>query len=309
MAGFTAAAGSVRYIERQTGHVFEIGPQGENPARLTNTTIPKIFDAIWSPDTSRALLRYTENESLRTVSATFQASTTRISPLPLTASAAFAPSPLTKLAFFVSDTSGGRVRTAESDGSRPTDILTTPFPDFLISWPDKNTLSLSSRPSGTTDGFLYSYTLDTKRLSKVAGSIPGLEVLWSPDMRRIVFSSYDTQSRLPRLSVMDIKTRAIQDLETTAMASKCAFSVRNTNTLYCGLTTNPPAGLYPDEWLQGALVMNDDLWKIDLTTLEKTKLGADRVFDVIRPRVSPDERFLYFVDKKNNSLWSYKLKD
>ncbi|MDP3762955.1 MAG: hypothetical protein Q8Q97_02690, partial [bacterium] len=58
VAGVAFAKNKIRYIDRETGHVFEIDPDGQNKTRISNTTIPGIFEVIWSPDGTRAILKY-----------------------------------------------------------------------------------------------------------------------------------------------------------------------------------------------------------------------------------------------------------
>ena len=308
IAGFGVASGTVRYIERQTGHVYDIGPQGENKNRVSNTTIPKIFDARWSQDTSRALLRYIENESVRAVSVDFSASSTRAVPLSSSLlSSAFSPALPQKILYFIPADDGGRAITADPDNSKQTEILAAPFPDFLVAWPDKNTLSFATRPSGNVPGFLFTYDIPTKRFLKLLGDIPGFEVLWSPSGKRLLYSRFDARTQIPALASYDLKTKITDDLGASTLASKCAFSANNETIIYCGADPLPRTGLYPDDWLQGAASFNDRLWQFNLTTLEKTSLPATRTPDVLNPQTSPDGKFLYFIDKKNNSLWSYKI--
>ena len=221
----------------------------------------------------------------------------------------YAPALPQKILYFLPTDTGGRAITADPDNSKQAEVLATPFPDFLVAWPDKNTLSFATRPSGSIPGFLFTYDIPTKRFLKLLGNIPGFEVLWSPSGKRLLYSSYDARTQIPILTAYDLKTKVSEHLGASTFASKCAFSASDETVIYCGADPLPRAGLYPDDWLQGAVSFNDKLWKIDLTTLEKSVLPAPRTPDVLNPQTSPDGKFLYFIDKKNNSLWSYKLTD
>lgn len=301
---------SVRYIERRTGHIYESGPQGETKIRISNTTIPKIFYALWSPDASHVLFRYTDNESVRAASAALATSSARITPFPSSLfSAAFSPSIPAKILYALPSDTGGRIMTADPDNSQSSETLSTLFPEFLVSWPVKNKLSLSTRPSGTAPGFLYHYDLQKKQSVKILGDIPGLQILWSPSGNRLLYSAEDAETRLPQLSVYDLAAKITGDLGIRTLASKCAFGAGDETVIYCGVDPQPRPALYPDDWLSGALSFSDQLWKINTATLEKTLLNipSERFIDAIHLRVSPDDRFLYFIDKKDNSLWSYKL--
>ncbi len=309
VAGFTVASGSVRYIELQTGHVVDIGPRGGTSVRISNTTLPRIFDVTWSADASRAVLRYTDSDVVRTVSATFGASSTQAAPLaPSLLASVFSPFKPFKLLLFAQNGTGGRLLTADADGSKQTEALSLPSPHFQPSWIDKNTVALVTKPSGMAPGFLFTYDLTTKRLTKILGDIPGLETAWSSDAKQFVYSAYDAATQLPHLWLFDMKTRKPQDLGVATLASKCVFGEHDGSALFCGIDPRLPAGLYPDDWLQGVVSPADELWKLNLVSFAKTKLPVDRSLDIKNLRAAPDDSFLYFMDKKNNSLWSYSLK-
>ena len=53
----------VRYQERSTGNVYEIGAAGEGEKRLTNTTIPKVYEALWSKSGMALISRYVREGS------------------------------------------------------------------------------------------------------------------------------------------------------------------------------------------------------------------------------------------------------
>lgn len=310
IVGYAVASSGVRYIERGTGHVVDVSPRGDIRNRISNTTISKIFSVAWSSDASRALLSYIESESVRVVSATFSASSTNTSLMPSSVlSAVFSPfTPLNILYLLPSDT-GARAVIANPDNSKPSETVTTPFPEFLVAWPDKNTLSFTTRPSGNVPGFLFTYDLAAHQLSKLLGDVMGLEVLWSKSGKRLLYSYYNSQNQLPRLFALELKTKTVLDLGVTTLASKCVFSSNDETVIYCGMEAQSRPALYPDDWLQGALSFTDKLWKINLTTLEKNLLATNQTFDASQLRTSNDDRFLYFVNKKNNSLWSYKIAD
>ena len=72
---FNEETKKLQYFEKSTGHVYEISPDGTDKKQLTITTIPKIFKASWSNDTTKAILRYfdTENENIEEQIQTFLA--------------------------------------------------------------------------------------------------------------------------------------------------------------------------------------------------------------------------------------------
>lgn len=300
----------VRFIEKRTGHVFDIGPQGEDRIRISNTTIPKIFEVNWSQDASKAILKYFEGENLRIVSAVFEATSTIGTILPTNIlSSTYAPH-RERILYLLLARSGARTISADPDNTSQNEILFSPFQEFEIAWPERNTLSYLSRPSGIAPGFLFVYNLQAGVFNKVLGDILGLEVRWSKDGKKILYSGYNRSTRIPQLFLYDARSKISKNLQINTFAPKCIFSEKSVDIIYCAIDANLSPALYPDEWLQGVISTTDSLWEINLESREKNLLDAEgKFFDIDQIDISDDDEFLYFIDKKNGSLWSLKLGD
>ena len=48
----------VRYVSRENGNIFEVDPLSGVTTQLTNTTIPRIYEALWANSGNSVLLRY-----------------------------------------------------------------------------------------------------------------------------------------------------------------------------------------------------------------------------------------------------------
>ncbi|MEK7567059.1 MAG: hypothetical protein AAB527_02925 [Patescibacteria group bacterium] len=304
---FSATKNGARYLLKQDGHVLEIGPKGGEQVRISNTTIPKIFEVAWSRDASKTILKYIEGANARVISAEFIATSTKAVVLPQNIiSAVFAPD-RDRIAYLIPTSSGARLITANTDNTKQTEITNLPFKDFDLFWPEKNSVYFSSRPSGSAGGFLFKYDLLKESLDKVLGDILGLQVKFSADGQKFAYSAYDSISK-PRLYIYDFKTAKTADLQTATLADKCAFAKSAKNIIYCGIDQGMTPALYPDAWLKGEISSNDSLWQINLETGEK-KMLTEQKFDIKQISPSDNDVFLYFIDKNNGSLWSLKLTD
>ena len=314
VAGFTIVeddkrGSMVRWIERQTGHVFESDSQGKNIERISNTTIPKIFDVVWSMSGKRAVLKYFEGENVRTISAEFAATSTKGLILPSNIlDIAYAPH-RERLLYALPAGAGTRLISADPDNTKQSEVLTTPFQEWLINWPTANIIAFLSRPSGEANGFLFSYDLTQASFSKILGDVPGLETLWSPDGKQILYSAYSSSERLPKLFIYNSAKKEGRDLGLKTLVSKCVFSQTSKEIIYCGIDANMPAGLYPDDRLKGKISAFDTLWKINLENGEKNIVGEEVFPDLGQVRISRDDKFLYFTNYVDSSLWSLKLTD
>lgn len=305
---FTTTENGVRYLLKQDGHIMEIGPTGGAQTRISNTTIPKIFDAVWSRDASKTILKYIEGANTRTISAEFIATSTKAVVLPQSIiSAVFAPD-RDRIVYLIPTSSGSRIITANPDNTKQTEIVNLPFKDFDISWPEKNSIYFLSRPSGLSTGFLFRYDLARESLDKILGDIAGLQVKFSEDGQKLVYSAYNIPDSKPRVFIYDLKTAKTSDLQNTGLAEKCAFAKTAKNIIYCAISQNPVPAVYPDAWLRGEASFNDSLWQINFETGEK-KLLSDQNFDIKQIKASSDDKFLYFTDKNNGSLWGLEIKN
>jgi hypothetical protein len=300
--------GRVRYLEKATGHLYEIGGDGEERVRISNTTIPKISDAFWSADADKAILSIFNDENIKYFSAVFTGTSTQGVFLPPEINlGGYAPR---KDQFLYGAAINGRYSliTADPKNTKQTKIYSTPFGDFSISWPAENTISLLTRPSGTTEGYLYKINPQTGIFSKIIGGLRGLEALWSPDGEKILISQILPANGEIISSLISAQGKEI-GLGPKTMASKCAWAAATTTTsvIYCGVPVYFPAGVYPDDWFKGKISFNDRLFKINTAFPEAGEILTEQTFDIEKIVVDPKGRYLYFTDKKDETLWGLKL--
>ena len=149
-------------------------------------------------------------------------------------------------------------------------------------------------------------------MTRLLGDRAGLTALANPTLSRVVFS--ESTERSLSLKQLTTKNGAVTDLPLATLArDKCIWD-RSDTLLLCAVPSDLPPALYPDAWYQGAAVLSDDLWLADtlsgavilVALLEET---AGIAIDVIDPFLSSDERYLFFRNKNDSTLWSLKLTD
>lgn len=309
----------VRYEERATGNVFEIEADGEGEKRLTNTTIPKVYEALWNKAGTALVARY-----VRDGSETIESFSARIVPeesgkegelqgvfLPRGISDA-AVSPDGANLFYLQEESGGAVgiRSDFSGGGR-IKLWTSPVKEWLIAWPSANKIALLSRPSVFASGMLISLDPVGGKTALLLRNVPGLTALVNPVTPEILYSA-STESAIS-LSLFNAATGRRNDVRITTFPEKCSWN-KNGDRLYCGVPKVIGPGSYPDVWYQGVVSFEDEVWSL------ATASGAtERILDVsskrgspidlVDPQVSPDEKFLIFTDKESGTLWSLQMKE
>lgn len=303
-AGFKPVEDGILYIEKDTGHVYKSDVGGTNKQRISNTTIPKIFNVIWSADGSKAIIEYVEGQTIKAVSADFRGGATEGVLLPAESFAyAYSPS-RDRIFYLVSADSKILGVAANPDNSSQTRVFSADYADFAISWPTDGFFSLLTSPSGNVGGNLYKYNLSAGRFEKIFQNTLGLEALWSPDGGRALVSSFDAENNRPRLFAYDSAAKQTMYLAFKTMAGKCAWSNTRANIAYCAVPRVVPEAVYPDEWFSGEVVLRDDIWEVDVETNKAELLFVSDQFDVLKIKAAPDDSALYFIDKNDGSLWS-----
>jgi hypothetical protein len=191
-------------------------------------------------------------------------------------------------------------------------IFESPFGEWTSQWKNDSKIELSTKPSHLADGYSYELDADTQRYFKSLAQKPGLVTNVSPDNSRVLFM--ETNDTTIQLSLFERDTKRTRPLSIQTFPEKCTW-LANSIDLYCGVPGNLSYGnQYPDVWYQGIETHVDALWKIDAVTLEETLVSDmpreyQENIDIETINVDEKGEYLYFIDKSEEFLWSYRLID
>lgn len=307
VSGFIPVATGIRFIEKSTGHIFDSSPDGQTQTKISNTTIPQTIDAVWASNGARAIIRYREKEEIKIASSEFIDLKTNGSMLPAGV-LSFTYSPERSRIFYTTENKNEIVGiAANTNNTSQSQIVRLPNADFIAEWYSPREISFFTPPSAFAPGFLYRYNIDIGSLEKLLGNIPGLDIVWSKNKTKILFSRTNIETGKSNLFVLNIKTSAVQDLGTEGFAQKCAW--QDETVIYCAIPTTIPKSSYPDEWLKGAVSFNDRIWWIDTNTSQKTIVKTLPAMDISSLLIDSKASYLYFKNKKDGTLWSLHLSD
>ncbi len=322
VSGAAAASTTVRYIEKSTGHIYEINPDGQNRQRLSNTTILKTFESFWSPRANKVIIRYFEEAStvqnsslsIKTFSAALSTTTQKIATTtPIQGT--FLPSSITAVTvsldedriFYLVPTEEKTMGiTANFENKNQKNIFNSSFGEFNINWPKSDTITLLTKPSAFSEGFFYSLNPQTGKFGKIIGEIKGLTALLSSDGARVIYSESGNSSL--ETKIFNVKENKSSDFDLKTLPEKCVWSKLNKNIVFCAVSNKIPSGDYPDDWYQGLISFKDSIWQKDFSTGKTNILIEQTDTDAINPFLNKDESYLIFTNKENNTLWSLKLK-
>lgn len=299
-----------RFVERESGHVFEARADGtEEPRRISNTTLPGIHRALWlDPDTF--VLQYLGG---RNAIETFRARVTGDGSIQGTFLdpniAEIAASTDGELLYLTDDDTEARMVRTDQSGENPQTVLRSPLTEWLVEWPEAGTVTLLTKPSFDAPGFFYIVDAETGARTAALRDMTALAARADTRADTILYSERAGEG--VRTGIYDRSTNETRDFALTTFPEKCVWSAVQTRALYCAAPQQSLRGEYPDSWYQGIVSFADDIWHVDLETGNLDLLFASSrtngEVDAINLTLSPNEGYLLFINKKDYSLWSVRL--
>jgi hypothetical protein len=292
----------LRYVERDTGHWYEMPTDSGTVTRLTNTTIPGVRSALAVSSTTMVLRILDDFGVVESFAGVYTSTSTDTglegSMLPTYARL---------------DTFEGRiVGVRENDFGSTVESVTqdgvetkTLFTSALKTWVPHvrgERVFLTSAPGATTVGSWYEVVNGT--LTRKIDSLFGLEVLPNDDGSRALVSTGGVNNSL--LSVFYEDTGELSSLPLRTLVGKCVWQTRT--IVVCAVPTDLPQGQYPNDWLLGRIQTEDDLWRIDTelgTTEALVELGnfVETPIDAYELVLSESATSVSFIDKRDRGLW------
>ena len=307
---FESGVGSstIRYIERESGHIFETATSTLATKRLSNTTIPRIKEVLWFDNGGSLIMRYLdESDNIQTFLAKLNKEEGQ--ELYILESEALPQNILVGDIF--GDDFFAILRVADSSKWRIYDnqgnernITTNPLKEWLPDFWQSNTVSIQRKSSNGIPSHLYFLNTSTVSLEEVLSNISGLTTKTSPDGKYVFYST--SSGSLTLSFIYDTEDETSSNLSITTLADKCTWS--EDNILYCGVP-NTLGNNLPDNWYQGLTSFNDSLWSISPSTLTTSLIfnPQDRGKGVDVVNMEIDNNFLFFINKKDSTLWSLDL--
>jgi len=313
------ASTSIRFMDRATSHITDLDLGTGKITRISNTTIPKIYGALWFNGGNSAILRYLNEagNTINTYSAnlvtpkTIGTSTTALKELQGRflaqdiESIALSPAK-TRIFYIITENGVGQGTIANTDGSKRSTIFTSPLTEWIAQWPAEGVITLTTKAAGGHGGYLYFLTTAGK-MTRILAGVPGLTTLTDPSGTKIVYSDDSNNLR-----VYVPKTGTTLNTGLSTLAEKCVWSKKQKNIMYCAVPQFIPRGTYPDVWYQGLVSFADGIYKVN-TDSNTSQLIANipakfnQSFDIVEPMISSDDLHFGFKNKKDGTIWVLRL--
>ena len=306
---------NIRYTERATGHVYETSVDNTEVNKISAVTIPKVYEALWSTDGSKLLMRYLkdDNQTIRTFYAKIATTTKPEQALEglFLADGIKNVSVFGNKIFYTNEASNGAEGvTANIDGSGKKAVFSSAFSDWSSIWTSANTITLFTRPSGQAEGSAYTLNPLTGEYIKTIGDIKGLTTLGNTDGSQVLLSRSNSNSLTT--GVYTVKSSDTQVLGINTLTDKCVWSAKVKTIVLCAVPQSIPNGTYPDDWYKGKVSFNDALWKIDIVSGDTEQVFVPEFetgvsMDMIKLSLNQSEKTILFTNKKDMTVWSYNI--
>ncbi len=299
---------ALRFVARSNGHIYEQYLDSYASGKISNTTIPTIHEAIFAKEGQFVMYRYLNqlDETIQSFFGTLGGAESGSFLPDNIASVTTAPS---GSQFFYLVPIGNDVAgyLGSFSDNKKTQIFTSAFTEWTPQWAQTNTIFMTTKPSYLFKGSVYSLNKTSSGFIKVFGGINGLTTLASNTGNSILYT--DTGTGTPKLGLYNITSHSFSPLGLDTITDKCVWS-QNGIDAYCAVPNNISNGQYPDAWYQGLVSFNDSIIKIDTLNLSSSTIidtNDINSLDAVNLTLSPDEKILFMINKKDSTLWSLGL--
>jgi len=298
-SGTSATSTHLYFAERASGYIFDADPRAGNVARLTNTLMPKTYEAIFAPEKYGVLLRSLDGSgAITTFAGTFASATPGA---PQTLSGYYLAKNIRQVAvdqksgalfYLTSDPASlGIIGTMlQWDGSKQKQVFSSPIASWRPSLINGQIILLES-PADDTPG--YAYTLKAGALMKLVGPVPGLDIAAHPSLNAFLFSS---SSGGALALFAQVGKDAPVRLPLRTVAAKCVWLSDKSLTAYCAVPSGISSAHFMNDWYQGKVHAADVWWQVNATDgTAKILFSSQQALDVQRPTIDPSGNYIAFV--------------
>lgn len=302
VAGAVLLDGAIRYVERGTGHIYEINLMTRQEKKISGVTRPRTTGAVFAPGGDHVALTAETQQGDVTVLATLANGSLDITALPEGAEEPYFSEAGDALHFFVPSTQGGSgYRYSLADQKTITDF-TIPLRDVRVLW-GAPTLILT-KPSAYANGYLY--RVENSGLSYITEGGSGLMAT------RHASSSIVSYKDADRWITRDTRTGTTYDTF-VVFPEKCTVDRSTPYRVFCASPINlDEDGQYPDDWYKGITTFTDSLLYIDSTdgrvgVVSNLEDEAGRPIDIRAIGTDATGNRIHFINKYDGSLWLLDL--
>ncbi len=294
---------SLRYVERGTGHIYEVSLATLDETLISGTTLAGAQAAVFSPNGNRVVITTSGEGGVSTLGSITKndAGEGALSGVNLPNGAREAAFSETgeEVYYLVLGKNGSVGYAYDILEQTSRQLFSIPLRDIEVLWGEKT--YLYTTPSAEQTGYVYRIIGD--RLEYVVDGQPGLTA-----------TTYVGGLMVANLNKETIESVLLHGTNTQFLGigiipDKCVAGVASTTALFCGSPYTLQSGVYPDDWYKGLVALSDTLWEVStsgkLTSLVNLEEKARQSIDVSSIGTNDDGTLIWMRNKNDDSLWVF----
>lgn len=303
--GFASSSGTtdtIRYVEKGTGHIYEINLNSGTETQISLLTLPRTVEALFSPEASAVVFINDTGVSVGFIPE--KNAQMKLIELPADAKNVSFKDEVTL--YYTQNENGKTVgRQLNLLKLTKTEVFSTQLHDIDVFWGNGFTTTyIQTKPTQYLEGQLYSISKNV--LTPVVPSAYGLtSFINGKNILTSFISGVEYTTTWPS-SALNLKQGIVM------LKEKCVFSTQEANFTWCAAPLALPKNNYVENWYKGVETSEDYLWSNDLAT-QSSELIADftelsgKTIDVLHMATNQSGTLLLFGNKIDQTLWLYNL--
>ncbi|MEK9158370.1 MAG: hypothetical protein AAB638_04295 [Patescibacteria group bacterium] len=276
---------TVLYYHPDNGFVSKIDLETRRSTLISTTQLSGTADVIWSPNRNRVitLSRNSNGITYKYFDYTTREHGTLSSN---TKSVAFSPDS-GSLVSVKSQNNETLIQTSDFNGRNPKTILKTRLDNIEVAWPNIDTISFTANDANESSRSLYTLSA-VGDLSQLLSGEDDLDVKWSPDGSKFIYSSQTTGGVALRIFV--VASKESWTLEPQTSSNNCAWpSIQS--SIVCAVQQEGETSII----------------QIPLSSRVPKILFSNLIITPKEAFLSQLENFLVIINAQDQSIWAVKL--
>ncbi len=311
----TSSVEMLHFVERPSGNVFEVPLSGGTPTRVTNTLIPRVYEAVWL-DNDSLVIRHADEGGLTVrsllgniVSASSSDDLYAIAGAYLDADVhAVASNPTHKepsLLYLLSGKKGTFAIQSTSNAKEPKRVWSSALSDWRMSWLTGDAVLLWQKAAEGIVGSAYTLSLKSGETRLLVGNKNGLSIAKHPTEDSFVYST----SVNGKTTLYAHTAGVTRELPIVTFGEKCVWPQKDDSVVYCAVPRVFPRISLPDAWYRGEVSLSDRWFAVNPREGIATLMvdPADTSLDVLDPVINASSTHIFFSDSKSGTLWVLRI--
>lgn len=307
-----------RYVNRSNGNILETTSKKTNTDRLTNRTIPKVYESLFSEDGENLIFRYLDNRIIETnIGNIINNSTSTVIGDEgnfATLETSFLPRNIKNVVVYddsvfytIPGDFGLNGFLFDFNNQNQTLVFGSQITQLEPKWVDENTLLFGTKPSDDSEGYLFEYNINSRELRKILDGGNSFNFIPKENSNLVLYSNLEGSQISSYVFNREDLSQTNINLN-TIVSDKCVWSNTRDNIVYCAEPINTIGLGYPDVWYQGRVFLTDNLYEINTETGVKNRINLEGSFDITNIKISDNDEYITFINKKDLTLWSLDIK-